>query len=236
MNDPFNQRKPAPQAKPAAVNPFARALAETEHSLNAPKPTSSTNPFSEALARTGGRMGDSFADNTADDQFGGTPQPSPEDLARQQEEMVRQQKKDALRKKLHDQVNPVDLRDVFDAKEKRVLEQLEETRNELKKLIHEVANLSHDLDIETTKVVVSPGQEGTYHVTFFQQLRAFIMLLRKRVQSARTWMQQSAAKQAKKKQKGGKQPGMEMAGQKHEQTKTMFDMMHHERSSTYSGS
>jgi hypothetical protein len=235
MVDPLNQRKPATKPRPTStVNPFARALAETEHSLNAPKPAAGNNPFSEALARTGGRMGDSFGDPSSD--FASNPhQPSPEELARQQEELARQQKKEAMRKKLHDQVNPVDLRDVFDAKEKRVLEQLEETRNELKKLMQDVAKLSQDLDIETTKVVVSAGQEGKYHISFFQQLRNFIMLLRKRVQSARTWMQQSAAKQAKKKRKGGKQPGLEMAGQQHEQTKTMFDMMHHERSSTYSG-
>jgi hypothetical protein len=233
--DPFNQKKPAVQSRPTnAVNPFARALAETEHSLNTPKPAIPQNPFSEALARTGGRMADPFADSFSDQQQD-FQQPNPEDLAKQQEEMARQQKKEALRKKLHDQVNPVDLRDVFDSREKRVREELEKTREELKMLAKEISKLRMDVDIEATKTVVAPGQEGTYHVSFFQQLRTFIMLLRKRVQSARTWMQQANAKQAKKKQKGGKKPGMEFNGQSHEQGKTVFDMMHHERSSSYSG-
>lgn len=234
--DPFNQKQPSkPQPQQAAVNPFARALAETEHSLNTPQPTNPSNPFSEALARTGGRMDDSFGQGGADATAGAPNQPSEDELKRQQEEMERQRKKDALRKKLHDQVNPIDMKDVFDSREKRVKEELEKTRQELKALAQEIAGLRMDLDIEVNKRVVEPGQEGTYYVSFFQQLRAFIILLKKRVQSARTWMQQASAKKAKKKQKGSKKPGMEFSGQSHEQGKTAFDMMHHERSSSYSG-
>jgi regulatory protein YycH of two-component signal transduction system YycFG len=158
------------------------------------------------------------------------------DMQKQQEEMERKQKREALKKKLHAEINPVDMKDVFDARKKKTQQDLESVRKELQALAVEIARFRKDVDIATFQQIVDPGQEGVYYTSFLQQLRNFIMLLRKKVQSARTWMQQSQAKQAKKKKKGGKKPGMEMGGAKHEQSKTVFDTMHHERSSSYGGS
>lgn len=228
--DPFASRKPAKPKSGHSVNPFAKALAETERSFSGNQPkTPATNPFSEALARTGGNL-DGITQNNSDM---ANQSPSPQDLEKQRLEMEKQQKKEALRRKLHDQVNPVSLKDVYDSKEKRVKEELEKTRKELKLLAQEIAKLRMDVDIAAMKEVVNPGQDGTYYVNFFHQLRAFIILLRKKVKSARTWMNQMNSK--KKKKKRGKKPGLEIGGSKHEQGKTAFDTMHHERSTMYSG-
>jgi hypothetical protein len=217
-----------------SINPFAKALAETERPLsdNAPQGPTNNSLFSEALARTGGNFP---TDGGLGSMGKDLNQPNAAfDPEQQRLELERKQKKDALRKKLHDQINPVSSENVFDARQNRVAQELEKTRQELKMLAKEIAMLRMDVDIEATKVVVNPGQQGTYYINFFQQLRQFIMLLRQKVRSARTWLNQSQSKSSKKKR--SKQPGMEVAGKKHEQTKTVFDTMHHERSSSYSGS
>jgi hypothetical protein len=224
--DPFASKKPAKSQQNHSVNPFAKALQETESSFSGgDQQNTESNPFSDALARTGGQMGEyPAADN----------QPSGPDLEAQQRDMERKQKREALRKKLHDQVNPVNTKDVFDARAKQVKEELEKTRRELHMLAKEIAALRIDVDIETMKEVAQPGQTGTYYVNFFQQLRKFIQLLTKQVRSARTWMQQSQAKSQKKK-KGSKKPGLEIGGGKSEKTKTVFDTMNNERGTAYSG-
>jgi len=153
-----------------------------------------------------------------------------------EEEQRRRQKeaeKKALRKKLHDQINPVDTHAVFSAEAQRVQKQLEETRKEIKQLAVEISKLHRDLDIAASQQIVDTGTDGTYYVNFLQKLRTFIMLLRQKVKSAQTWMQQAQSKKAKKKR--GKTPGIEVGGTKHEQGKAIFDMMHHEQSTAYSG-
>lgn len=218
--DPFAKPTTSKTQKPgAAINPFAKALAETEHSLTQPQPAQpGLNPFSEALARTGGRsMGD----------FGGQTQPDALDYQRQMEEEKKRQKKEALRRKLHDQVNPVDMVNVFSAREKRVKEELEKTRQELQALAKEITKFYKSVDIATFEQVVEPGTQGTYYVSFFQKLRNFIMLLRQHVRSATTWANQMQAK--KKKRKG---PGLDF---KQNETKAVHDTMHHERSNAFSG-
>lgn len=231
--DPFAQKKSTKnQQQGAASNSFARALAETEHSLNTPKPQNPANPFSEALARTGGRLDNSGLSNSDQNRD----QLSQDELLRQQEEMERKQKKEALKKKRHAEINPVDMKDIFDAHRRREKEELEKVREELKGLARDVEKFQKEVAIATFQHIADPGMEGTYHRNFLHQLRNFIMLLRKKVQSARTWMQQSQAKNAKKKKKRkGKKPGLEMGGGKHEQGKAVFDTMHHERSSGYGG-
>jgi len=221
---------PVPNKKPiasqnGAVNPFARALAETEKGLdsgqnNGPKDQNSL--LSEALARAGGNLGDYSSIN------------DPDALRRQQEEAEKQRQKEIQRKKLHDQINPVETTAIFDAKEKRVKEEIEKIRKELKALVNEVKALYKEVDIAVTQEVVNPGQDGTYYISFFQQLRAFIMFLRQKVHSARTWAQQMHAKGAKRKHKHFS-AGIDVGGNNYEQGKSIFDTMHHERSMSYGG-
>lgn len=223
-----NKYKPA-NSQSNSVNPFARALAETEKGLDSSDQNSALKDqnslLSQALARTGGNISDYSSSEAMND---------PDVLRKQQEEAEKQQKRELQRRKLHDQINPVETTALFDSKEKRVKEELEKTRKELKALVREVQELYKEVDIATTQQIVNPGQDGTYYISFFQQLRAFIMFLRQKVHSARTWAQQMHAKSSKRKRKHFS-AGIDMGGQSYEQTKSVFDTMHHERSSSYSG-
>lgn len=217
--NPFASQSAKPA--PSAVNPFARALAETEkgaYGQDKSASNSNTNLFSDALARTGGNLPDNF---------------NQQDLVAQQQEMIKQQEQAALRKKLHDQVNPVDQRDIFNAREKRTKQELEEIRRELQMLVQEIKTFSKEVDIAVSgRIVNQQGEEGKGLKSFFRNLRAFIMLLRQKVRSARTWATQMQAKKSKKRKIKG---GLQFEGGNTQETKSIFDMMHHERSNAYSG-
>lgn len=214
----------SPARKPPAINPFARALADAERekqgSVAMPPQAGhqDTNLFSDALARSGGTFSD-------------LSQPAPDWAAEQQRQLEVQQKKDALRRKLHDQINPVDTIDIFNAREQQVKKEIDQLRQELKLLVVEVASFHKEVEITLMTEVVDPGQNGTYYLTFFQRLRSFIMLLRQKISSAKTWATQLHGKSSKKKQRNG----LVVGGLAHEKTSTIQDMLHHERSSQYSG-
>ena len=120
------------------VNPFARALAETEKAYGGKNHAADENQnlFGEALAKTGGKIPQE-ANN--------------QDLIKQQEELQKEQKKAELRKKLHDQVNPVDQAEIFNANKQRTQKELEEVRRELKNLASEIKKFYKEVDIQTTK-------------------------------------------------------------------------------------
>lgn len=211
----------SPAKKAPNTNPFARALAdmEREKQFGGGDPTQGDdlNLFRDALAKSGG-------------QFPGDPN-SVFDQQRYLEEQQEHLKKEALRKKLHDQVNPVDTVDIFNAREKQVKEEIDALRRELKLLVKDVESFQKDVEITLMSEVVDPGQEGKYYISFFQKLRSFIMMLRQKISSAKTWATQMHVKSKKKKMR----QGMAIGGLSHEKTSTVQDMMHHERSSQYSG-
>ena len=216
--------------------------------------TPDSDPFAEALARSGGSFTDfpwpgsteSPSDTPFNNQYGTMPdwmnnpnsQFSQEDqLAaqkRQAEEMQRQQELAALRKKLHDKVNPVDQTDVFSAREAEVKKQIEELKKELRAMTREVQDFHKEVELTLMTETAEPGMalQGNYFVNFFHMLRQWIALLRQHVRSARTWAQQAKSK-AKKKPKRG---GILIQGGQSEQTSAIFDTMHHERNATYGGS
>ncbi len=213
----------ASPAKPkqGPINPFARALAETEQNTYSQVGGASDaqSPFSDALARTGGQFGD-LSNNI-----------SPDFMKQQQEELLKQKQREALRKKLHDQINPTEQTALFDAREREVKKQIDQLRSELKLLAKDVSKFEKEVEMTLMTEVTEPGQSGTYFINFFHKLRSFIMLLRQKIKSASTWMKASNGKKKKK----SKQPGLQIGGLAHEKTSTVQDMMHHERSSTYGG-
>ena len=209
-------------ASVASQNPFARALAEAEKQA------------SESNGQSGAKSEPSFPGFPGMDglsglnQFGGG-QLNQEQLLLEQQEKA---KKERLRRQLHEQINPVDTTKVFDARQKQVKEEINKLRAELKALAGEVAAFHKEIEITLmTEVGSHPGMEGKYYLNFFQQLRAFIMLLRQKIRSARTWA--STAGQKKKKKMVA--AGIVIDGSAHEQTKSVYDMMHHERSNAYGG-
>lgn len=209
------------------VNPFARALADMEREKQFggtdPQDGDSLNLFRDALAKSGGNFGDFNQDpNDPNAVF---------DQQRYLNEQKEHQKKEALRKKLHDQVNPVDTFDVFNAREQQVKQEIDKIREELKLLGKEVGELHTEVEMTLMTEVVDPGQEGKYYLAFFHKLRSFIMMMRQKISSAKTWATQMHTKSKKKKLR----QGMVIGGMTHEQTSTIQDMMHHERSTQYSG-
>lgn len=223
----LQQQKPKPSTQShGQVNPFARALAETEKSDSQKGNTLGTPPagldaFRQALqnAQHGEASNNSGSEPAAFSQ---------EDWLKQQAELKKQQERAALRKKLHDQINPVDTQSLFDARDKQVKDQIDHLRKELKALSVEVAEFNKEVEVTLLTKISKPGERGVYYISFFQQLRSFIMLLRQKISSARTWLQSFKGKQSKK-------PGMQVKGQGFQQTKVVQDMMQHERSSSYAG-
>ncbi len=189
---------------------------------------SNISPFARALAEAkAGDQSNAFSSNTSRSE-----QQTPEQMAREQQLQEERQKRERLRQQLHKQVNPVETTDIFSAEKQRVKKEIDEVRKELKLMVQEVAELHAEIDISIMSNVVDPGTEGKYYLSFFQKLRELIKLLRQRIHSARTW---ATTMQSKKKKKMGKK-GMEISGQQYEQTSTVYDRAHHERSTQYSGS
>ncbi len=197
------------------VNPFAKALAETEGALFDTVPNQSAlNPFSEALAKTGSSFSDAVSGSKDQSNL----------LEQQKKEILANQEKELLRKKLHDQVNPVDTTEVFLQEELRTKKALEKIRQELVLLVEDIKQFRTELAIATQQRVVSPGIQGTYHYNFFNQLRNTIVLLRQQVKSARTWLRTS---------NGKKQKVSMMRG--HQATKAVHDMQFHEQKMAFAG-
>lgn len=182
-----NQLKSALQKQ---INPFAGSLLENEQksvsSSPAPKEENPDfNPFANALLNNSGKT---EVPNQA------------ENSRKQQEEALLAQKKEALRKKLHDKVNPTNTHELFSAAEARSKEELNQVRKELEMLILDIKDLNQDIAMAVSQDVVAPGLDGgTYYQNFFHQLRQLIMLLRQKVGSARSWAQQMQAKGKKRK-------------------------------------
>lgn len=220
MNQLQPLKSPAKQSNGGSVNPFARALAETEKSNDFQAGPQGLDAFREALAKS--RSGKQFSMP----QDGMSQTPSQDFIEQQQEEMRKQKEKDMLRKRLHDRVNPVDNQALFDARDKQVKDQIDKIRQELKMLSVEVKSLNKEVELTLMTKIVEPGERGAYYLTFFDQLRSLIQLLRKNVKSASTWLQSHRGKQKK---------GMQIKGKNYQKTSTVQNMMHHERSSSYAG-
>ncbi len=194
-------------------NPFARALAETEKRSYG----SSTKNMQQAEKQ--------LANNDQSQNF------NQQDAAKLQKEKEIEIKKRQMREKLHRKVNPVEQTDIYNAREARVKKELDQVRKELKLLAAEFSKFYKEIDITLETNIAHPGQTGVYHKNFFQKLKAFIILLRQKVRSARTWARQAAAKK-KKKKRSAKAKGLDFAGN---EAKATHDMLNPERFNAYSG-
>ncbi len=208
-----------------SVNPFARALSETEKISGRP------NASQADLAQTfsSGLMQPPLSAEARQQQ-------ETDRLRREQQQRLLEAEKKRRRQKLHERINPVETTDVFSARKREVAKQIEKLRAELQALVQDVKKFHQEVEVSLLSQVTDPGENGAYYLNFFQKLRQLIILLRKKISSARTWATQMNAKSKKKKARKGKRPGLEIAGTKSEKTSTVFDMMHHERSNAYGGS
>jgi hypothetical protein len=199
----------AHQQQPAGVNPFARALAEAR----------------------GGMTSDQSSKNLMDSLQGSSdnsPNAQTFDVGQEQKRLQEQQKYDKMRADLHRKVNPVEQRDVFNARKEQIKQEINSIRQELKLLSQEISSFKQEIDQTLLSNVGDPGEDGKYYLTFYQKLREFITLLRKKVHSARTWAHTFQGKKSR-------QAGLNFGQKGHKQTKTVWDSMHHERSLARAG-
>jgi len=214
-------------------NPFAKALAEVENRSSHGGSGSfggldqSQSLYNSALANNINNLDRTNTSPNALNSLGqdGSIFNSTEhqkQLEKQQEDLKKQQ----MRDKLHRMINPVEQTDIFSAREEKRKKDINKVREELKALAQEIAKFYKEIDITLTQDVVSPGQSGTYHESFFEKLREFIQMLRQRISSARTWARQAQRKKKKKKYR----IGLDFSNQ---EAKSAHDMLHHERSNAF---
>ncbi len=206
----------------ATKNPFAAALGATGGQK-------SSRSFTEALGRTSGGAGFSsaqkqnpFLENNqfpSLDQFGGTNGPKQNFNAgpnsefsnfQKQQEDLQKQEYERKRLELHKKVNPVDAKELFNAREEATRKKIDNIRKELKNLAQEIKKFHKEIDITLMGRVTNTGFEGIGDENFFDRLRAFIILLTQKVRSARTWAKQQNSKK-KKMAKRAKGLGKQMA-------------------------
>jgi len=193
----------------------------THGSSAAPSPQQSgMNPFARALSEARGSS-DKENENSLNSHDQTDSAPAALDQKNSERNMLDEQKRERLRQELHRKINPVDQKDIFNAREKQVQQEIDQLRSELKKFAEEVNLLKKDIDLTLMTTVSHPGQEGKYYLSFFQKLRELIILLRQRVHSARTW---SHAFQSKKSRKD-----LNFNSKGSTKTKTIWDSMNNER-------
>src|SRR5258708_611372 len=167
-----------------------------------------SNPFARALQEIGGttiKQATALPGQMVDDAFSsifGTNSPAPSDSEHNQDQDsatnpfakaleshqspqenqadFELEKQRALR---HKEIQMTEVFNLREAKDKELIKQLQE---QLRSLAREMKSLDGSVQTAIHADVVDPG---TYHVHFFQQLLNFVVLMRKRVQEANTWIE-----------------------------------------------
>jgi hypothetical protein len=235
-------------------NPFAAALGATgsnqtsrsftEALSNASNNSGGFNPANSKSILENNPFGDSINPLNFD-QFGGTSNPMQDfsgfpggfpggmDSMRKQQDELKKQEHERKRLELHNKVNPVDTKDLFDARREQTKKKIEQIRKDLKNLALEIKKFNKDIDIVLMGKATNSGLEGIGDENFFDKLRAFIILLTQRVRSARTWAQQAQNKKKKIAAKG-KGLGKQMAESKgFEQRANMEQFFNSERGDNF---
>lgn len=168
--------------------------------------SNSSNPFARALQEIGGStvqqassipgqmVGDAFnsifgantaspsesQDTNASNPFAKALESSKSQETDTLKESMRMEQSQMLR---HQEMQMTEVFNLREAKDKEVIKQLQE---QLRGLAKEVSQLDTSAKTAIYADVVNPG---TYHLHFFQQLLNFVVLMRKRVQEANTWIE-----------------------------------------------
>ncbi|MBW7955955.1 hypothetical protein H3C66_04445 [Patescibacteria group bacterium] len=192
-------------------------------SAHRPQP-SGVNPFARALAEARGAMGQDDGMPTQENTPSTEKKSSQEvfNPAEQQRQVLEQQRRERMRQELHRRVNPVDQKDIFDSRKQQVKQELEAIRHELELLTKELDGFAKDIEVAVMSNIVEVGESGKGAKGYFAKLKEFIILIRQKVHSARTWATTLSGKKSK-------QAGLNFKAKGHSQTKNVWDTMHHER-------
>ncbi len=87
---------------------------------------------------------------------------------------------------------------LFTAQEANLKREIEGVRTELKKAITEVKQLNSAI-VEVEKAVANtPVNSGTYHLSFFERLKALLRAFTREVTESRLWLEASTSKKKKR--------------------------------------
>lgn len=174
-------------SKPSAAisnNPFARALQEIGGTT-----------VKQASAIPGEMMNDAMnaifgtSTSTANTDESSQTDSSQNPFAKAMEQNAKLEKErsemdlEKARAVRHKEMQMTEVFNLREAKDKELIKQLQE---QLRSLAKEMKTLDGSVKTAIHSDVVDPG---TYHVHFFQQLLNFVILMRKRVQEANTWIE-----------------------------------------------
>lgn len=158
-----------------STNALARAL-EAES-----KKTGGLNAFSEALRNT--HSGKQF--NMPE---GGSEDFSNDYLKQHQEDLRKQQEQDALRKRLHAQVQPTENFQVFHAREEQVKKQIEQLKAQLIPVAKQVEEAQPQVFTPLHSETAEPGLTGTGLLTYFEGLGSRLKEYNKSIKDSGTWL------------------------------------------------
>ncbi len=200
VQPPGNQSKSKQQSK---VNPFAKALLETGGTQTK---TKKTDGLGDHVDGTLHYIADSFfgssntsssPDTTKDSSSNKNPEQNTsfaEAMQKQQKEHATEletEKKKATHLQRHKEMQ---MTEVFNAEQETTKRLIQEINTELDLLVKEIKLVDNSVK---TAVFMEEVDPGTYHVTFFQKLRNFLILMRKRVKESNTWLKMFQGKKAK---------------------------------------
>lgn len=100
-------------------------------------------------------------------------------------EMNRQKELEKMRVQQFHQAREKEWEQVYSAKDKQIQRQIEEIRLQLKDLAKQIVKYDQNITVAIQNQVVNPG---AYHLSFFEHLREVIMLIKKNVSEANSWL------------------------------------------------
>ncbi len=182
MNTPGRSSKPAGNI---SSNPFARALQEIGGSTVSQAKAIPGEMINDAMTAIFG--GGTASTATSNEQKPNSQATNPFAKALEQNSLLEKERTDMDLEKAravrHKEMQMTEVFNLREAKDKELIKQLQE---QLRALVKEVKTLDASVQTAIHSDVVDPG---TYHVHFFQQLLNFVVLMRKRVHEANTWIE-----------------------------------------------
>lgn len=151
--------------------------------------------FIEALKSIGGQTASSFGG----DVIGGVTKDFIQDITGSRPDAKHQENSQDIEAKIRQQTEALQRHrevtetKIFDRKEEEVKAKIAAIKEQLQFLVKELAGMDKELEKAIEEEIVNPG---TYHLSFFEKLRKFLIDLRKRVADSANWLEISAQRKA----------------------------------------
>jgi len=104
------------------------------------------------------------------------------------EQQLQQQKLQAEQQRAQEKV-------IFDRKQKELAKRIEEIRRELIKLAKEIGQEARHIEKQLLTHIPEPSE---YHLSFLDKIKKILILLRKKINDSRTWLEEWQARSKKR--------------------------------------